>query len=846
MTLKGQGPGPLPPLLEQYVELRDAYPDYLLLFQVGDFYEAFGEDAERLSRALNLTLTHKTAKDFTTPMAGIPVRSVDVHLEKLLKQGFRVAVADQVELAEEADKLVRREVTQLLTPGTVMRENLLKPEANYLAAISTGDGYGLALLEVSTGEFRGSVLYSKSALYDELFRFRPAEVLLAPELYHQPEFLHEFQRRFPVMLSEAGFEGEVGRAALQAQFDPLPPGLEHPALLRSAGAVLAYALRVQENGLPQVRSFVRYDPGAFMQLSESTLRTLEVFEPSFVGDRSEERTLLGVLGLTRTAPGRRLLRAWLRHPLVEEAPLQARLDAVEALVRDGVLRGAVRKVLYRMHDLERLAARLMAHRSSPRDLWALQRSLALLPELSGLLGAGPLAGLAERLPDLRHVAEQIAASLVEDPPLKMTEGGLIREGFDPELDELRHRAEAGRAWIARLEAEQREETGIPNLKVGYNAVFGYYLEVTRPHYALVPREWRALQTLKDRMRFSTPELKEQERKILQAETEATKREYTVFLALREQVAGASDEVRQAAQILAELDVYAALAEAAAEYGYSRPRFSKDGTLFIKAGRHPGVEQSSLFIPNDLSMSQEARLLILTGPNMAGKSTYLRQTALIALLAQIGAFVPAESATLPLFDRIYTRIGASDDIAGGRSTFMVEMEELAAILHQATPRSLVLLDEVGRGTSTYDGLALAWAACEHLHHEVRAYTLFATHYFELTALPERLPAARNAHVAAREEAGGLVFYHQVLPGPASKSYGLEVARLAGLPAVVLRRAQGILAGLEASQKGLSREVLDELLELDLARTSPLEALLFLQKMQAMLKGLDPEVVEARTA
>lgn len=844
MTLKGQGPGPLPPLLEQYVLLRDTYPDYLLLFQVGDFYEAFGEDAERLSRALNLTLTHKTAKDFTTPMAGIPVRAVDVHLEKLLKLGFRVAVADQVELAEEADKLVRREVTQLLTPGTILRENLLKPEANYLAAISTGDGYGLVLLDVSTGEFRGSVLYSKSALYDELFRFRPAEVLLAPELYHNPAFLQEFQRRFPVMLSEEGFQDEVGKAALRKQFDPLPAGLEHPALQRSAGAVLAYALRVQENGLPQVRSFVRYDPGAFMQLSESTLRTLEIFEPSAVGDRSEERTLLGVLGLTRTAPGRRLLRAWLRHPLVEEAPLQARLDAVEALVKDGVLRAEVRKVLYRMHDLERLAARLLAGRASPRDLSALQRSLALLPELAGLLaGVGPLFSLSERLPQPLVVAEQIAAALVDDPPLKITDGGLIREGFDPELDELRQRAEEGRAWIARLESEAREKTGIPNLKVGYNAVFGYYLEVTRPHYALVPKDWRALQTLKDRMRFSTPELKEQERKILQAETEAVKREYAVFLGLREQVAQAADEVRQAAQVLAELDVYAALAEAAVEYGYSRPRFSRDGTLQIVAGRHPVVERSSPFIPNDLALSPAARLLILTGPNMAGKSTYLRQTALIALLAQVGSFVPAELATLPLFDRIYTRIGASDDIAGGRSTFMVEMDELAGILQGATPKSLVLLDEVGRGTSTYDGLALAWAACEYLHDQVQAYTLFATHYFELTALPLRMPAARNAHVAAKEEAGGLVFYHQVLPGPASQSYGLEVARLAGLPQAVLQRARSVLESLEASQKGLSKEILEELLQLDLARTSPLEALLFLRRLQDQLRGLAPLEAEA---
>lgn len=856
MTLKGQGTGPLPPLLAQYVELRDAYPDYLLLFQVGDFYETFGEDAERFARALGITLTHKPAKDFTTPMAGIPVRAVDVHLERLLKLGFRVAVADQMELAEEAqasrgmrtgdggglDKLVRREVTQLLTPGTVLRENLLKPEANYLAALGTGDGYGLALLEVSTGEFRGSVLYGKSMVYDELFRYRPAEVLLAPELFHNLAFREEFQRRFPVMTSEGRFELEPGKAALVAQFGQLPPGLEHAALLRAAGAVLGYAQETQKGTLPQVREFVRYDPGAFMQLSEATLRTLEVYDPSPVAKSlgsGLERTLMGVLGLTRTAPGRRLLRAWLRHPLVEEAPLQARLDAVEALVRDGVLRSEVRKLLYRIHDLERLATRLLAGRSSARDLLALQRSLALLPELSAHLRSFvPLASLGERLPVLSEVAERIASALVEDPPLKLTEGGLIRQGFDSELDDLRRRSEEGQAWIAKLEASEREKTQIPTLKVGYNAVFGYFLEATRPYYQAVPKDWRAVQTLKDRMRFTTPELKEQERKILQADSESQKREYAVFLELREQVARHAEEVRQVAYLLAELDVYAALAEAAVEFGYSRPRFS-DGSLSIHSGRHPVVERWGEFIANDLSMSPQARLMILTGPNMAGKSTYLRQTALIALLAQIGSFVPAESATLPLFDRIYTRIGASDDIAGGRSTFMVEMDELASILHNATARSLVLLDEIGRGTSTYDGLSLAWAAAEHLHDKVRAYTLFATHYFELTALPQRLSAARNAHVAAKEESGGLVFYHQVLPGPASKSYGLEVARLAGLPKEVLLRAQAVLAGLEASQDGLSQEVVDELLSLDLSRTNPLEALLFLQKLQELLKGVVPD-------
>lgn len=838
MILKGQGSGPLPPLLQQYVELRDAYPDYLLLFQVGDFYEAFGEDAERLSRALGITLTHKTSKDFTTPMAGIPIRSADSHLERLLKMGFRVGLAEQTEPVEAAEGLVRREVTQLLTPGTLTRENLLRPDANYLAAIATGEGYGVVFLEVSTGEFRGVVLYSKSALYDELFRNRPAEVLLAPELYANEAFREEFQRRFPLMVSSGSFDPQGARSALVQQFGMLPSGLDHPALERAAGAVLAYARTTQDGALPQVRGFARYDPSAYMQLSETTLRTLEVYDPSPVGSYlpvGEERTLMGVLGLTRTAPGRRLLKAWLRQPLLDEGPIRARLDAVEALVRDSVLREAVRRLLYRIHDLERLAARLAAGRSNARDLAALARSLGLLPELQGqLLACEPLRVLAERLPLLAEVVERISAALVEEPPLKITEGGLIKDGFDATLDAHRERAEAGRSWIAGLEAAERSRTGIPSLKVGYNQVMGYYLEVTRPYYAQVPSDWRIVATLKDRQRYTRPDLREKEREILLAEEAGRKREYEVFQELREELSGQAERVREAALVLAELDVYATLAEVAARHGYTRPRFSPD-RLFIRAGRHPVVERhlEGRFIANDLEMGPEARLLILTGPNMSGKSTYLRQTALIALLGQIGSFVPAEEAVLPLFDRIYTRIGAADDIAGGRSTFMVEMEELAQILQGATARSLVLLDEIGRGTSTYDGLSLAWAASEYLHDRIKALTLFATHYFELTALPETLPAARNYHVAAREEVGGLVFYHQVLPGPASKSYGLEVARLAGLPPEVLGRAGQLLAGLEARRDDWSQALAEELLALDLTRLTPLEALLKLQQLRERL-------------
>ena len=838
MTLKGEGKGPLPPLLTQYVELRERYPDYLLLFQVGDFYETFGEDAERFARAINITLTHKTSKDFSTPMSGIPVRSADAYLEKLLKQNICVAVADQTETPATADGLVKREVTQLITPGTVTDEKLLRPDANYLAAVATGEGYGLTFLDVTTGEFRGTVLYSKSALFDELRRYRPAELLLAPELYAQEDFRDACSERFSVMVTRGRFGEDEAQGTLTAHFGTVPPGADN-AVLRAAGAVLSYALTTQRGQLAQVTRFLRYDPSAYMQVGETALATLEVFSANTPAS-NEARTLLSILDTTRTAPGRRLLRAWLRHPLLEEPLIGRRQDAVEAFVRDTVLRREVRKALYKLHDLERLASKLVTGRANARDLCALARSLALVPELKALLlgrSEGALQALAERLQGLGATHERISAALVENPPLKLTEGGLIQSGFDSELDTLRAAAESGRAWIAALEAGERAATGIPTLKIGFNGVFGYYLEVTRPYYDEVPESYRAVQTLKDRQRYVRPDLREREREILRAETAARGREYAVFGELRAGLAPAAEAVRELGAALAELDTYSALAEVAAEGRYCRPSFS-EGALTIQGGRHPVVEQFHPFIPNDLNLSPSERVIILTGPNMSGKSTYLRQAALIALLAQIGSFVPAERAVLPLFERIYTRIGASDDIAGGRSTFMVEMSELATILQHATPKSLVLLDEIGRGTSTFDGLALAWAAAEHLEACTSSYVLFATHYFELTALEGKLGAVRNFHVAAKEEAGGLTFYHQVLPGPASKAYGLEVAKLAGVPASVLERARAVLSGLEARGQDAATEVIEALLTQDLNRLSPLEALALLHELKDRARGLTP--------
>ncbi len=845
MTLKGEGHGPLPPLLVQYTELRERYPDYLLLFQVGDFYETFGEDAERFARAINITLTHKTSKDFSTPMAGIPVRSADTYLEKLLRQNICVAIADQTELSAAADGLVKREVTQLVTPGTVTDEKLLRPDANYLAAVATGEGYGLTLLDVTTGEFRGTLVYSKAALFDELRRYRPAELLLAPELYAQEDFREGCSERFAVMVTHGRFGEDAARETLGAHFGSVPQGADD-AVLRAAGAVLSYALTTQRGQLAQVTRFLRYDPSAYMQVGETALATLEVFfsNAGHTGNagpgnpNSDARTLLSALDATRTAPGRRLLRAWLRHPLLEQSLIEARLGAVEAFVRDTVLRREVRKALYKLHDLERLASKLVTNRANARDLCALSRSLALVPELRALLtgrSEGVIQALTERLDGLGSVHERIRAALVDDPPLKLTEGGLIQSGFDSLLDEARARAEAGRTWIAALEASERATTGIPTLKIGFSGVFGYYLEVTRPYYNAVPEGYRAVQTLKDRQRYVRADLRERERDILRAEDAARSREYTVFSSLRGELAPAAEAVRELGAVLAELDTYSALAEVAAEGRYCRPTFS-DGALLIEGGRHPVVERFHPFIANDLSLAQDARLVILTGPNMSGKSTYLRQAALIALLAQIGSFVPAEQAVLPLFDRIYTRIGASDDIAGGRSTFMVEMSELAGILQNAGPKSLVLLDEIGRGTSTFDGLALAWAAAEYLEAHTGCYALFATHYFELTALEGKLGGVRNFHVAAKEEAGGLTFYHQVLPGPASKAYGLEVAQLAGVPGAVLARARAVLAGLEARGQDPAREVVEALLSKDLNRLSPLEALALLHDLQDRARGL----------
>lgn len=832
-VLKGTGTGTLPPMLEQYVAMRDEVaaqlPHAILLFQVGDFYETFGEDAERTARLLGLALTHKSSKDFSTPMAGIPLRTLDQFVEKLLAAGVCVAVADQVE--EPGSGLVERKVVQLLTPGTVTEERHLSADENYLAAVATGEGYALALLDVSTGEFRAAAFHTRLALYDELSRCRAREVLLAPELGSNPALLADFQTRFPVMLSPANFDEAAAQAEIAATLGEIPETLNTAALRRACGAVLGYARLTQQGRLDMVRRVVRFEPGAHMRLGEAAVRALELFH----AQSPQGVTLMDTLAQTRTAGGRRRLRAWLRSPLLDELSIRARLDAVEALTRAPDLRGGVRSLLYRAHDLERLAARVSTRRAAPREVAALARTLELLPEADRLLlgHEGLLGHIRARLAALPEVVTRIRAALVDEPPLRLGEGGLIREGFHAELDDLRAQALSHREWLAALEVSERERTGIGSLKVGFNNVFGYYLEVTSAHLSKVPADYRQIATLKDRARFTRPDLREREREIARLEAAAGRLEVEVFTELRDALAAHAEALGEAAGALAELDVLSALAEIAVDCGWTRPQ-TTSGDTRLRQARHPVVERATggKFVPNDAELGRGRHTLLLTGPNMAGKSTYLRTVALCALLHQIGSFVPADSAELPIYDAIHTRIGASDDLAGGRSTFMVEMTELATILHGVTSRSLVILDEVGRGTSTLDGLAIAQAALEHLH-AAGAHTLFATHYFELTRLELDHPGLVNLHVAAEEDETGLTFYHQVIPGAARQSYGVEVAKLAGLPAPVTARAARLLTSLNA--QGDDGKLRRELAALDLGRLTPMQALELLHGWQHDLLG-----------
>jgi DNA mismatch repair protein MutS len=793
------------PMMQQYREAKARYPGMLLFFRNGDFYELFEEDAELGSRLLGITLTRR---DKEIPMAGVPHHALDRYLARLLQAGHRVAICEQLEEASQAKGLIRREVTRVVTPGTLTEENLLDPRrSNHLVALfPQGAQLGLAWLELSTGAFLAADV-SWPCLADELGRLAPSECLCAEEgPARLTERLHEAAPA-ATLTPRPGwtFDPATARAALFHHFGiSTLAGFgfddDQPCLV-AAGALLLYVQETLKASLAHLNRLRPYRQDRFLFLDEVTRRSLELTRTLRDGDR--DGSLLSVLDRTVTPMGARLMQEWIVSPLAERAAIEARLDAVDELRTEHTLRAELRQTLTEVSDLPRLTARVSTGRAAPRDLAGVVRTLRLLPRIKARVTARraallrELEGRLELCPDLRELLD---AALVDDPPLSPREGGLIRSGYDPELDELHTITRDGKEWITRFQAQEITRTAIPSLKVGYNQVFGYYIEVTHTHAGKVPHDYQRKQTLKNAERYVTPELKAYEEKVLTAQEKIYQREYDLFLMLRDRVAAQTARLLQTAEVLATLDVLASLAELAVSRNYARPQLCDEPILEVREGRHPVLDQvlpPGTFVPNDVALgTQPGYLWLITGPNMSGKSTFIRQISLITLLAHMGSHVPAAQARIGITDRIFTRVGSSDNLSGGQSTFMVEMTEAANILNNATPRSLVILDEIGRGTSTYDGVSLAWAITEYLHDQVGCRGLFATHYHELAQLADKLPGLRNYNVVVREWQDEIVFLHKIAPGSADKSYGIHVARLAGVPEEVLDRAREVLAELES--------------------------------------------------
>ena len=809
------------PLMQQYRDIKARHQDAILLFRMGDFYEMFYDDAEIASRHLGLTLTARNNGGAAeVPLAGVPVKAVSEYLRRLVQQGFRVAICEQVEDPKLAKGIVRREVVETVTPGAAFSDDLLDgARNNFLCAIlATPHAIGIAAADVSTGEFRLTLASSGDAPA-LLARFAPREVLV-PRGEPDRTIVAPPRAEGALVTEREGWEFDPALAAdeLARHFGVLSIsglgiGDDAAAAVGAAGALLRYLRELQPGGIPHLARPVLERLGGTMPLDEMTRRNLELVE-SLRGDASAGRggdlsgTLLGVFDRTLTPMGARLLRQWMLAPLVERAAIERRLDAVGAFVHDPIARAATRTALDGVRDVERLASKTAAGRATPRELRALGDSLVRMPSVAeaftSLGDAGCLADLAARWDDCHDIADYLCSTLVDRPPTTIGDEDAIRPGVDEDLDELRALRSGGKDAIAQIQAVERERTGIASLKVGYNRVFGYYIEISNANRHLIPGDYQRRQTLTGAERYVTPALKEYEERVLTATERIDVRERELIEQLRVNVAGEIRRLQQAAAVVAELDVLATFAEVAERESYSRPELSDDFGLEIVGGRHPVVERMmprEQFIPNDTTLVDDARLIILTGPNMAGKSTILRQIGLIVLIAQVGSFVPAAHARIGIVDRVFTRVGASDNLVRGQSTFMVEMAETSAILHTATRASLVLLDEIGRGTSTYDGVSIAWAVSEHLHDRIGCKTVFATHYHELTQLADELEAVRNYNVAVREIAGPqggapqVLFLHRLQPGGADRSYGIEVGRLAGLPAQVLTRARAVLALLE---------------------------------------------------
>jgi len=839
---------PTTPLMQQYHTIKSRYPHALLLFRLGDFYELFYEDAMLASRELQITLTSRNReKGQPIPMCGVPYHAADGYVAKLIRAGFKIAICDQMEQPGPGKKIVRREVVRVITPGTATDVAVLDArENNFLAAVakhSSGSPVGLAYVDLSTGEFQATEFSGPSAdedLRDELQLLHPRETLLP-----RPQQLFETAKTSLLdgtggvesRLEDWIFQYDYADRILREQFGVAELtgfGLDaHPQAIAAAGAIVHY---LRENAthrsdpsdgtngnassalealghLDRVRYYQQHDA---LVLDPVSVRNLELVNPIFTEEssRSGPTTLIAALDATVTGMAARLLRSWILRPLIDRDAIEARLGAVAHLLQQTVVRGEIRKELRGIVDLERLTSRITLGLATPRELLALRKSLTQVPVLKNFVMPPPAGGsdLLRRLHDdideLADVRELLEGALADEPPALATDPGIIRSGFHAELDELRNLSQHSKQIIASMEERERKRTNIASLKIRFNHVFGYYIEISKPNLHLAPNDYERKQTLVNAERFTSPELKEYERKILAADERISEIERQLFIDLRSSIAGKAARLRKTACAIAQLDVLAAFAKLATDRGYTRPEFNPSGELLIIAGRHPVIEEllrqrGERFVPNDLFFEPvRQQLLLITGPNMGGKSTYLRQAALIVLMAQVGCYVPARQAKLPIIDRIFTRIGASDNLARGRSTFLVEMSEVAAILNHATPASLVLLDEVGRGTSTFDGLSIAWAVVEHLQKHTRARTLFATHYHELTELAELLPSVKNVHVSVKETPNEIIFLRRVEPGSADKSYGIEVARLAGLPRAVIERAREVLKRHEQSEHQLS--------------------------------------------
>jgi len=873
------------PVRRQYLQIKAQYPDTIVFFRLGDFYETFDEDAEIAARELDIVLTSRpVSKSQRVPMAGVPHHAVQAYIARLIDKGYRVAIAEQV--GEVTGRgLVDREVTRIVTPGTIVEPELLDDKkANYLAAFVTeGDQAGLAYVDITTGEFATTQL-GEDSLLQELARLQPRECIVPQN--EDVEAASDRLKRYILTaeihvtkLPAYRFELSTARRALLDHFDVATlDGFGcsgQPLALRAAGAIIHYLGETQRSARGQIVGLATYSVSGFMTLDAATRRNLELTES--IRERRVQNSLLGVLDLTLTPMGGRLLRSRLTQPLLNRGKLQHRLDEVQAFFDHTILRGKTRQSLNHLPDLERLTNRVLSGIAGPRNLVGIRATLEAIPDLIAALrmvaedgtlsdraSAPPsnasLNDLVDRLDPGLDTAGLIAAAIVDDPPAKLSDGGVIRPGFSTELDGVTAAVRDAKVWIAELEQRERKRTGVKNLKVGYNKIFGYYIEVTKSNIEAVPDDFIRKQTLVNAERYITPELKEAEALILNAEDQRFGIERRLFDDVCQQVGARAQVLLGTARALARVDVAAALAEVAVQNRYVRPEFTDEDLLEVLGGRHPVVEGTlgnTPFTPNDLYLDHQRRILVITGPNMAGKSVYLRQNALIVLMAQMGSFVSADRVRMSIVDRIFTRIGAQDEVALGRSTFMVEMVETANILNHATPHSLLILDEIGRGTSTYDGLSIAWAVVEYLHNhpQRQAHTLFATHYHELMELAEQLPAVANCSLDVVEEGDRVVFLHKVVPGGADRSYGIHVAQLAGIPRPVIHRAEELLTQLESGEfrpgTGPAQHyqpvlfapehpVIDELASLDVPDMTPLEAINKLYELQKQARGSESAV------